>query len=480
MNRFPLVVFCVGVATGSMATAQSPGGRVCDATHYGARGDGTALDTGAIQRAIEACAGAGGGTILLKAGTFLSGTLVLRNNITLRIAPGATLVASPRIADFTPFPPEDVPKIAIDGSTQNKGNGPYHLIHADGAVNVAIEGGGTILGNAKAYWDADPKQTFVARRPRPSPLIEFVQTKGIRIEHITVRDAPGWMIHPLESADIRISNVTLLDDGHGPNTDGIDIDSSRNVLVRDSRIETGDDCVVLKTTGRRGGRPVPPTENVVVSNITCSSDDQGFKIGTESLGDFRNIEFTNSLIYHSPNIYRPPTAGISMSMVDGARFENVKVSNIVIRDALTPFFLRLGNRGRGQTVPVPGTLSNVVFSNIVASGGTLASSITGLKAHLARSISLRDIDITMAGGGEDHPIPVPEAEDDYPHAPMFGPLPAYGLYARHVDGMVLRNVRFKTVSADGRPAVFVDDVRHLDRDQISAPGLSSAPEKKER
>ena len=447
---------------------------------FGARGDGTALDTGAIQRAIESCASAGGGTVLLKAGTFLSGTLVLRSKITLRIAPNATLLTSPRIEDFTPYPPEDVARISIDGSTQNKGNGPYHLIHAEGAVNVAIDGGGTILGNARAYWDADPKQTFVSRRPRPSPLIEFVRTRGIRIERLTIRDAPGWMIHPLESADIRISNVTLLDDGHGPNTDAIDIDSSRNVLVRDSRIETGDDCVVLKTTGRRGVRAVPPTENVVVSNITCSSDDQGFKIGTESLGDFRNIEFTNSLIYHSPNIYRPPTAGISMSMVDGANFENVKVSNIAIRDALTPFFLRLGNRGRGQTVPVPGRLSKVVFSNIIASGGVLASSITGLEGHPVRSVTLRNIDIIMVGGGENLPIAVPEAEGDYPHAPMFGPLPAYGLYARHVDGLVLRNVHFRTATHDERPAIFVDDVRHLDKDRISARGLRSGPKRKEQ
>jgi len=169
MNRFPLVVFCVGVATGSMATAQSPGGRVCDATHYGARGDGTALDTGAIQRAIEACAGAGGGTILLKAGTFLSGTLVLRNNITLRIAPGATLVASPRIADFTPFPPEDVPKIAIDGSTQNKGNGPYHLIHADGAVKLP-------RGDDHAVHP----ERFT---PRPHMGVDRVDQRAVDVEH---------------------------------------------------------------------------------------------------------------------------------------------------------------------------------------------------------------------------------------------------------------------------------------------------------
>ena len=210
-----------------------------------------------------------------------------------------------------------MPLITVDGSTQNKGNGPYHLIHAQGARNVAIDGGGTIMGNGGAYWDPDPERHFVSRRPRPSPLIEFVETQGIRIAGLTIRDAPGWTIHPLESADIRIEDVVIRNDGRGPNTDAINLDSSRNAIVTNVDIEAGDDCVVLKTTGRRGGRPPPPTRNMIVSNMICSSDDQGIKIGTESLGDFRDILFNNIVIYHSPDLYRPPTAAISL--VDGRR-----------------------------------------------------------------------------------------------------------------------------------------------------------------
>ncbi|MFD1611326.1 glycoside hydrolase family 28 protein [Sphingomonas tabacisoli] len=451
----------------------------CDPRQFGAVGDGKTLATASIQRAIDACASRGGGVVLLAGGTFLSGTLVLKDNVTLRIAPGATLLASSRIEDFTPYPAEDVPKIAIDGSTQNKGNGPYHLIHADNARAIAIDGGGTIRGNGYGYWDADPDKVYVSRRPRPSPLIEFVASRDIRIENITIRDAPGWTIHPLDSEDIVIRRVGIFNDGHGPNTDAIDVDSSRNVIVADSQIEAGDDCVVLKTTGRRGA-PVGPTENVVVTGIRCSSDDQGIKIGTESLGDFRNIRVTDSLIYHAPSIYRSPTAAVSMSMVDGATFENVVVSNIVIRDAATPLFLRLGNRGRGQASPTPGTLRNVVFSNIVATGGSLASSITGLPGHPIRSVTLRNIDIAMKGGGEATAIRVPEAERDYPHAPMFGPLPAHSLYIRHVAGLTLRNVRLRTERPDGRPAIILDDVSGLDADRASARSLPKDQQGKPR
>ena len=441
----------------------------CEVTRYGAKEDGRTLATSAIQRAIDVCAAAGGGTVLLSRGTFLSGTLVLKDNITLRIAPGATLRASPRIADFTAYPAKDIALISIDGSTQNKGNGPYHLIHASRAHHIAIDGGGTIDGNGTAYWDADPKNLFVSRRPRPSPLIDFVDSADIRVENITVRNAAGWTIHPLESSDIRLMGIMIVNDPHGPNTDGIDVDSSRNVLIRDANIDAGDDCVVLKTTGLSGARPAAPTSNVVVSGLICSSDDQGIKIGTETLGDIRDVLFTDALIYRSERQYRSPTAGISISMVDGSVLENVAVSNIVIRDAATPFFLRLGNRGRGQKVPVPGHARNIMLSNIIATGGTLASSITGLPGFPIENVTLSNVQIVMAGGGSRGGVNVPEAAGDYPQAPMFGALPASGIYARHVDGLALRGVELRTRRTDERPPLVLDDVRLVPDQSVGSP-----------
>ncbi|MEA3002578.1 MAG: hypothetical protein QOH81_1366 [Sphingomonadales bacterium] len=459
------------LAAAAAAAPKHDPSRIC--RPQGVRADGHTLATGAIQAAIDACASRGGGIVPLSGGTFLSGTLVLRDNITLRIAPRATLLASPRIEDFRPFPAEDVARIGVEGSTQSKGNGPYHLIHSDQARNIAIDGGGTIAGNGPAYWDRGANGDPVSRRPRPSPLLEFVDTSGIRIENLHLRDAAGWTIHPLDSSDIVMRNLVIRNDGRGPNTDAIDVDSSRNVVIAKTDIQAGDDCIVLKTTGRRGA-PVRPTENVVVDGTICSSDDQGLKIGTESLGDFRNIVFTNALIWHAPGIYRAPTAGISMSMVDGASFENIRVSNIVIRDTHTPLFLRLGNRGRGQKIPVPGRLRNVVFANILATGGTLASSITGLPGHPVEGVTLSNVRIRMAGGGSAAPIAVPEAAGDYPHAPMFGPLPALGLYVRHVDGLSLRNLRITAERPDARPAIRLDDVAKLSTDPISARGLRRA------
>ena len=456
--RYPLALLLL-ITTGAAPKPPWPG--VCDPRSYGARGDGKTLDTVAIQRAVDACS-ANGGAVVLSGGHFLSGTIVLKDHITLRILPGAVLQGSSRIEDYVPYPPEDVAAIFIDGSTQNKGNGPYHLIHAQNARDVAIDGGGIIDGNGQAFWDSDPDKGRIARRARPSPLIETVQTEGLRIENVTIRNASGWTIHPLESSHIQIRGVTIRNDGRGPNTDAINIDSSANVLIRDVDIEAGDDCVVLKTTARRG-RPTPATRNVIISGVICSSDDQGIKIGTESQGDFRDILIRDVLVYHAPSIYRAPTAALSFSMVDGANFENLIVSDIIIRDAATPFFLRLGNRGRGQITPTPGSLKNVQFNNIVATGGTLASSITGLPGHYAENVSLNNIDITMIGGGRKARVSVPEAAGDYPHAPMFGSLPAFGLYARHVRGLNLTNVRLRTIKPDGRPPLVLDDITPVDR-----------------
>ena len=198
-------------------------------------------------------------------------------------------------------------------------------------------------------------------------------------------------MHPLESRDVRITDVTIINDPKGPNTDGIDVDSSTNVSIRRANVDAGDDCVVLKTTGRRGARPAPPTANVIVSDLMCSSDDQGIKIGTETLGDIRNVLFEHVLIYRSKRQYRPLTAGISISMVDGSVLENVKVTDVTIRDAATPFFLRLGNRGRGQRWPCPDERGTSVLSDIVASGGTLASSITGIPGHPIEDVRLSNI-----------------------------------------------------------------------------------------
>jgi hypothetical protein len=265
-----------------------------DVTQFGATGSGTALDTAAIQKAIDAAGAAGGGVVHFPTGRFLSGTITLRSNITLYLSPGAVLLGSTRMEDYS----------------------PKHLIYAKGVVNIAIEGGGTIDAQGDAFFDKDFKPL-----PRPSPLIEIWDSRGVRIQDITILKAPGWTIHPKNCDGVKIRDVSLLNNLRAVNSDGVDIDSSRNVLVSDNHIEAGDDCIVLKTTDRGG--PAGPVENVAVTNNVLVSAASALKLGTESHGDFRHCVFSNCVI-------RDSRTGIALLNYDGATMEDIRFQNIVM------------------------------------------------------------------------------------------------------------------------------------------------------
>jgi hypothetical protein len=267
---------------------------VYNVKNYGAAGNGKAMDTSAIQKAIDAANGAGGGVVYFPTGEFLSGTITLKSNVTLHLSPGAVLLGSKRIEDYN----------------------PKHLIYAKGVANIAIEGGGAIDGQGDAFLDKDLKPL-----PRPSPLIEIRDSRGIRIQDITIRKAPAWTIHPKNCNGVKIRGIELLNNLRAINSDGIDIDSSRNVIISDSHIEAGDDCIVLKTTDRGGS--AGPTENVVVTNCVMVSAASALKLGTESHGDFRHCVFSNSVI-------RDSRTGIGLIAMDGGTMEDIRFQNIVM------------------------------------------------------------------------------------------------------------------------------------------------------
>lgn len=261
---------------------------------FEAAGDRRALDTAAIQKAIDACNKDGGGVVCFPAGNFLSGTLFLKSKVTLYLSPGATLWGSARISDYD----------------------PKHLIYAKGVENIAIEGGGAIDGQGDSFLDKGLNPL-----PRPSPLIEIWDSRGIRIENVTIRKAPAWTIHPKNCDGIKIRGISLLNNLRGINTDGIDPDSCRNVIISDCHIEAGDDCIVLKTTNRGGaaGR----VENVAVTNCVLVSSASALKLGTESYGDFSHCVFSNCIIRNS-------RTGIALLAKDGGTMEDIRFSNITM------------------------------------------------------------------------------------------------------------------------------------------------------
>ncbi|MBI4874906.1 MAG: ThuA domain-containing protein [Acidobacteria bacterium] len=307
------------MVTAAFAARAEPPGRGFNVTAHGAKGDGRAMDGPAIQKAIDACARSGGGTVCFPAGNFLSGTLVLKSNVTLHLSAGATLWGSRRIEDYDPL----------------------HLIYARNAENIAIEGDGTINGNGDAYWERD----FKAKEKRPSPLIRLVGCRNVHIRNVRIRNTPGWGIHPWECDGVYIRGISMITDMRGPNTDGIDPDSSRNVFISDSRIETGDDAICLKTSNHAPSSPVRACENVTVTNCVLTSDDSAIKLGTGSYGDFRNCTFSNCVITGTHY-------GIAMYIKDGARVEGIGFSNIAIDTSVALFNQRTNSTRQWTEYPI--------------------------------------------------------------------------------------------------------------------------------
>jgi len=419
---------------------------------YGAVGDGRTLCTAAIQKAIDAAARAGGGTVVIPPGTWLSGTITLKSRVILHLQRGSTLLGSPNVAHY----PERIPALRsyTDKYTCRS------LIYAEDCEHMALTGDGTIDGNGGAF----PKKKepeFYKLRPF---LLRAINCRDVRVENIHLRNSAMWMQHYLGCQRVRLRGLTVFNHCNY-NNDGIDIDGCRDVSISECMIDADDDGLCLKSTLPR------PTENVTITNCVLRSHCTALKMGTESNGGFRNITISNCTIL-SPRGTKPfwgypeGRCGIALELVDGGRLENVAISNIVIDGVAIPLFMRLGNRARPHTADAPkpgvGTFRNVILSNIIATGaGKIGCAIAGLPGHRIENVTLRDVRLEFAGGGtaEDAARAIPELEDAYPEGDMFGTLPAYGIWGRHVRNLGLHNVQLVTATPDVRPPTVFDDVK---------------------
>jgi len=228
------------------------------------------------------------------------------------------------------------------------------------------------------------------------------------------------------------------------------------VRIANCSIDTGDDAIVLKATANR------PCQHVVITNCILSSLASALKMGTESNGGFEDVTISNCTIYDTGY------SGIALEMVDGGAFDRVNVSNVTMKNVKVPIFVRLGNRARpipGLKPPGMGSMRNVIISNVQASGvGETGCSITGIPGFLVENVTLENVRIDFEGGGtrEDALREIPEKIDAYPSGRMFGTLPAYGFYCRHVKNLRLHNLDLGFDADDQRPAVICDDVHDLD------------------
>jgi polygalacturonase len=450
--------------------------RFFDVKTFGAAADGRTLDSPAINRAIDACHAVGGGVVYLSGGSFLSGTVVLESNVTLYLEADATLLGSRNIADYSLHagPPEK-------GDANQK-----HLIFARDKENVGLAGPGRIDGQGPAFWVPSgrvvppPEESWhdVATydwRPldRASPMIEFAGCRNVRIEDVRIENAPGWTLRPINCDNVFIRGIAIKNPVIGPNTDGIDPTGCHNLFITDCLIDTGDDCICLKSENPYGGE-VRVSRNVTITNCVLTCCCNGLKFGTATRGGFENVAFTNSVIFNERvDAKARVISGVAIEMVDGGWLEGVTITNIRMQNVRTPIFIRRGIR-RARPDGTAGTLRGVTIDNVHASGAILTSSITGLPGFDVEDVTLANIRIDTEEAGKAAWVEreIPEVPKSYPEARMFGRLPSYGIYCRHVTGLRLRGVEFTAPSAEARPAIHCDDVKNLDISGFRAAAVS--------
>ena len=405
-------------------------------------------DTRRIQSLIDSVSGTGGGTIYFPAGRYVLRTIVLKSHITLLLDRGTTLLASTDMTEYQP----------AYGSFKDSGGRKFGaaLFFAHKAENISIEGNGIIDG--QGFQEFYPVDQGIAR---PS-LIRFIKCNQVKVRDVTLLNSAAWVQHYVLCQDVILQNLTV-NSYANKNNDGLDIESCERVYVTGCNISTEDDSIVLKALTRA------PCRDIVISDCIISGLKSAIKTGTESIGDFENISISNCTIYG--------TRGINILAVDGGNVNNITISNISMRDTYGVIVMRLGARMRPYGVPEnerphkAGTFQNIMISNVQAVNVIESNDfISGIEGYNIKNISLNNIRIEYAGGGEksDSDRIIPELIDEYPKARMFGTLPSYGFFIRHADGVSIKNLSLNLRKSDQRSVLRMEDVNGVEIDGLTA------------
>ena len=474
---------------------------------YGAQGDGKTLDSPAINKAINAAHVKGGGTVYFPAGTYRSFSIRLKSNITLYLESGATLLAaSPNDGDGK----YDLPEPNPWDKYQDFGHSHWRnsLIWGENVDNVSIVGPGRILGKGLVTSGSrlrtkeendrlralktDPA-TNPFRYPHPYDVVDSGHgNKAISLKlarNVIIRDISILKGGHFAILATGVDNLTIDNIKVDTNRDGIDVDACRNIRISNVFVNSPfDDALVLKSSYALGFARA--TENVTITNCHVSGYEEGslldgtfrrrkdggtgrIKFGTESNGGFKNITISNCVFDSS--------GGLALESVDGGSLEDVTISNIVMRDLFnSPIFLRLGARmRRPSTETQPSALRRVIISNVVVynADARYASIISGIPNAYIEDVSLGNIKLYYRGGGtaEDAKLEPPENENRYPGPSMFGVMPAYGFFIRHVKGIQMNNVQVDFLSEDLRPAFLLTDVKDADFSRIKSKAVARVP-----
>lgn len=419
---------------------------VYDARSFGAVGDGTTDDTLALQRAIDAAAGTGG-SVVLSRGTFLASTLTLHSSMTFFIAPGATLLGSRDAASYPAQSPNT-------GNTQLS-NCRRALLYAHEVSDLTIDGGGTIDGQGDAFGGAE--------NTRPM-LVWAVLSQNVTVQNVYLKKGAMWSLVTMESDRVRIRNVNVQSDNI--THDGIDVVDGSDIIVEDSAVRAGDDAMCLKTGVRRG------IDTMIVRDSIFSGSNggsNGIKFGTATYGAFKNITIEDSYVKEVQY------AAVALESRQGADVDGVAFQRIEFARVGAAFFIYLAQQATTHPigdVPKLGSMANVSFTDVAGStmswpnsphqGSLITGHLYNGTTYPIRNLSFTNVAIAFVGGRSTVPAAPPEAmANQYPESNMFGDLPAWGYYLRHVDGVRFDNCRSTVATPDVREKLVTDDVSGL-------------------
>jgi len=450
---------------------------------FGACGDGQILDTRAINKAIEAAAEQGGGTVYFPAGTYPSYSIHLKSNIALYLDQGATILAEAPQGELG----YDAPEPASNDKYQDFGHSHWHnsLIWGENLENISILGPGTIYG--RGLTRGGPYKA-----PYGNKAIALKLCRNVVLKDFTILYGGHFGILATGVDNFTIDNLKI-----DTNRDGIDVDCCRNVRISNCSVNSPwDDGICLKSSYGLGFARA--TENVTISNCQVSGYDRGtfingtyqrkeghlvpdkegptgrIKFGTESNGGFKNITISNCVFDFC--------RGLALETVDGGLLEDVSISNITMRDVVnSPIFIRLGKMMRAPENTPLGKLHRINISNMVVynADSHFSSLILGSEGNDIEDVKLSNIrifyrQIDSAESKIQKTVPE-DSKGSYPEPAKFGIIPAYGFFIRHAKNIQMDNVELSYLGKETRPAFILDDVKNIELNNVEAQKSTSAP-----
>jgi hypothetical protein len=477
-----------------LLSARTAAARDYSVKDYKIVADGTTLNTTALQNLINKVSEKGGGRIVFPAGKYLTGQLNLKSNVELHLCKDAYILGSTSPFDYLTLETKNT-----DGDAR-KDNAHLGLIVSNGAKNIAITGTGTIDGQGLALaLHADSlhhsgiyiDKNYNVRRQRPSELVRptlfyLYQVEGLVIDSVHLKNSANWGVSLNQCKQARLTNLNIYNRAYW-NNDGIDITDCKNVLIEKCNVNSADDGICLKSYDA-----TTCNDSIIIRDCEVRSSASAIKFGTGSYGGFRNVSISHIRVFDT---FR---SAIAIESVDGGQIENIKVDDVVATNTGNAIFIRLGQRGGNRK----GYLRHVSISNVFAQipftrpdinydlrgpevdyfHNIHPASICGIPGNDIEDVSLENIRIVYPGratkGMAYMPVwrlqDVPENIDQYPEFTMFGELPSWAFYLRHVNGIRFSNVRLSLADSDYRPAFVLDDVKHAQIENLELPTDKSA------